>query len=76
VALPLPGEPSRPDYARTPWEVAGYVLAHPRTWVLVVALAVAWRCYGLGDAVRSFAVPSVSAMETAPLLPPTPGATP
>lgn len=37
------------NHLRTWPEVAGFILIHPRTWILVVAFALAWRCYGVAE---------------------------
>lgn len=29
--------------------VVGYFLVHPRTWCLLIALAVSWKCFGLKE---------------------------
>lgn len=39
----------RDDYPRDAWSVAGYILAHPRTWCLILAGIVAWQCMGLRE---------------------------
>lgn len=40
------------DYPKTWPAVAGFVLAHPRTWCILIALVVAWKCGGLREFVR------------------------
>lgn len=35
------------SYPKDKWSVLGYILVHPRTWCLLLALAFAWQCFGL-----------------------------
>lgn len=36
-------------YPKDAWSVVGYVLVHPRTWILILAAVVAWQCLGLRE---------------------------